>query len=486
MNDNKGTKRPNVLFAIADDASHFGCFGHSFVKTPNIDRIAREGVLFENVFTPNPKCAPSRASILTGMHPWQLGAACNHNCYMPAGLTFIPDYLEKAGYRCGFTGKGWAPGDLKEGGYTRNPAGDAYNKYKITPPEGTAIRPFDYTRNFCDFLDSNPDGRPFWFWYGCREPHRPYVFGESLRLGKKSDDVDGDDLPSYWPDCPEVRQDFLDYAAEIEWYDARLGEMLDELENRGMLDDTIVIATSDNGCPFPRVKGQMFEQDFHLPAVAMWRGAGRKPGRRVSDMIGFVDIAPTMLDIAGVPKPDFMPGKSFLDAIDTDRDGQIDPGRTRVFFGREKQDVGREGDLGYPVRCLRDERFLYVRNFEPDRWPSGNPETLYTNCDASPTKTKIIELAKSGDDRYLKLAFGKRPAEQLFDALGDPECLCNLADDPEYSERLASMRRELLEALRQTGDPRLDDPGFFDRFPQKNDGCPHSWAAYLEGRFEPI
>ncbi|MBO7375454.1 MAG: sulfatase-like hydrolase/transferase, partial [Clostridia bacterium] len=137
------TGRPNILFAIADDASHFGCTGSRFVRTPNVDRVAAEGVIFENVFTPNPKCAPSRASLLTGLYPWQLGAACNHNCFMPAGLTFIPDYLEKAGYHCGFTGKGWAPGDISSGGYTRNRAGDRYNRYELEPPDGTSIRPFD-------------------------------------------------------------------------------------------------------------------------------------------------------------------------------------------------------------------------------------------------------------------------------------------------------------------------------------------------------
>ncbi len=486
MGEKRKNTRPNVLFAIADDASHFGCTGSRFVRTPNVDRVAREGVLFENFYTPNPKCAPSRASLLTGLYPWQLGAACNHNCFMPAGLTFIPDYLEKAGYHCGFTGKGWAPGDIKQGGYTRNPAGDRYNRYELEPPAGTSIRPFDYARNFADFLDSKPDGRPFWFWYGCREPHRPYTFGEGLRLGKKDCDLAPGDLPSYWPDCPEVRQDFLDYAAEIEWYDKHLGLMLAELERRGMLDDTVVIVTSDNGCPFPRVKGQMYEQDFHLPAVAMWRGSRTRPGRRISDLIGFTDIAPTMLDIAGAEKPDIMPGKSFFDVFRTDREGLLDPSRDRVFFGREKQDVGREGDVGYPVRCLRNGRFLYIRNLEPDRWPAGNPETLYTNCDASPTKTKIIELARAGDDRYLRLAFGKRPAEELYDAVSDPECLRDLAREPEYAGLLEKMRNELFAFLNETGDPRLSDPDYFDRFPQKNADASHSWKAYLEGRFEPI
>lgn len=475
-------KRPNILFAIADDASHFGIYGHSFVHTPNIDALAKKGVIFENAFTSNPKCAPSRASILTGRYPWQNREACNHFCVFPAGLTLMPDVLEDNGYFIGYTGKGWAPGDFKRNGLKRNPAGNCFNEYKLEPPEGSGIRKFDYTENFRDFLDSNKDGKPFYFWYGCREPHRPYIYKEGERAGKRMDEITA--LPSYWPDTEEVRNDVLDYASEIEWYDMHLGNMINILRERGLLEDTLIVVTSDNGCPFPRVKGQMYEQDFHLPFISCW-GDGSHGGRRVSDIINFVDIMPTFLEVAGVEIPDSVSGNSFYDILVSDKSGLIDSSRNITYFGREKHDIGRRDDLGYPVRCVRTEKYLYSYNFAPDRWPAGNPETGYTNVDSSPTKDTIIKLHEEGDDSYYLLSFGFRPQEELFDITQDEECLNNLAYLPEYDTVRRELHDKLFNFLEKTEDPRLEDPDYFERFEYagKDD---HSWKAYVEGRFKPM
>ena len=249
-------KTPNILFALADDASHFGVYGHSFVSTPNIDRIASEGVIFENAFTSNPKCAPSRASILTGRFTWQNEEAYNHFCYFPDKFELLPDVLDDHGYFTGYTGKGWKPGDWKRAGLKRNPAGNEYNKYELTPPENTRIWSVDYAANFEDFLSQKPGDMPFYFWYGASEPHRPYSFGEGIRAGKAIRSIQ--EIPSYWPDCDEVRIDMVDYAYEIEWFDMHLGRMLSKLDEIGELDNTLIIVTSDNGCAFPRVKGQMY------------------------------------------------------------------------------------------------------------------------------------------------------------------------------------------------------------------------------------
>lgn len=205
-------KRPNILFAIADDASHFGALGDKFVHTPYFDAIAKEGVLFENSFCTNPKCAPSRASILTGKHTWQLESGCTHFCEFPKNVALYPDLLEKSGYHIGFTGKGWGPGDYECNGYPRNPAGNEYNEKKLTPPEGSAISNIDYVGNFKDFLSSKEESSPFYFWYGCKEPHRRYVDGEGVANGKKTQDIV---VPSYLPDNEVVRSDFCDYA--LKW-----------------------------------------------------------------------------------------------------------------------------------------------------------------------------------------------------------------------------------------------------------------------------
>ncbi|MGE4488919.1 MAG: sulfatase [Kiritimatiellales bacterium] len=472
--------RPNILFALADDASHFSAYGHRFVNTPHFDRVAHDGILFSNMFTTNPKCAPSRASMLTGMHTWQLKEACTHFCVFPGPDEFAvyPDLLEEAGYHVGFTGKGWAPGDFTRRGRKRNPAGTEYNEKTLTPPEGSKIASHDYAANFEDFLSKRETDQPFCFWYGGKEPHRSYAFGEGQRHGKTLDEVDT--VPPYWPDEPVVREDMLDYAFETEWFDSHLGRMLAILEERGELDNTLVIVTSDNGCPFPRVKGQMYDDDFRLPFAAMWP-AQIKPGQTADALCSFIDLAPTFLELAGIAIPETWPGKSLTDIFQT----LETPTRVRAFMGRERHDMGRENDAGYPVRGIRTPQYLYVRNFEPDRWPAGNPETGFTNCDGSPTKDRILELHTQGEDFYYNEAFGKRPLEQLFDVISDPFCMTNLATDPEFAGIKDSLWKELEAKLKETEDPRILGNGDrFDRYEYVGE-APHSWANYVNGTWQP-
>ncbi|MCL2833193.1 MAG: sulfatase [Treponema sp.] len=469
-------KKPNILFAIADDASHFGAYGHSFVRTPACNAVAQKGALFANAFSPNPKCAPSRASILTGRFPWQNREGCNHFGYFPSGFQLFPDLLEKAGYYNGCTGKGWGPGNYTRAGYTRNPAGPEYKERYLVPPEGSAINKCDYAANFEDFLNAKETDHPFYFWYGGYEPHRKYEFGEGLKHGKKIEDIK--EIPSYWPDDEKVKIDMLDYAFEIEWFDSHLAKMLDILEKHGELENTFIIATSDNGCPFPRVKGQMYEQDFHLPMMARWDGV-IKPGTTVSDLVNFVDIAPTILEAAGIPAPSEMTGISFLGLLK----GQKQQGRDYTYFGREKHDVGRENDLGYPVRCIRNKKYLYIHNFAPERWPAGNPETGFTNCDSSPTKTLILDLNEKGVTRYFDLSFGKRPMEELYDIETDPECINNLAMDSRHAAAKAELWDKLQAKLKETEDPRINGSGDIFETYEYVGNSKHSWANYVNGTF---
>ena len=425
MNKNK----TNILFAIADDASHFSAYGHSFVNTPNFDWVAENGVLFTNAFTTNPKCAPSRASILTGMHTWQLEEACNHIvCTFPKKFDCYSDILMDNGYFVGHTGKGWAPGYWES---TRqcNPAGPEFNDKRLAKPIGTNVSDIDYSGNFEKFMGEKPMDKPFCFWYGGREPHRHYIPGEGISNGKSMEDIK--EVPSYWPDDEVVRSDILDYAYETEWFDMHLGKIIDILKATGELENTLIVVTSDNGCPFPRVKGQMYEQDFNLPLAICMSGT-IKGGRVIDDLISFADFAPTFLEIASIVKHPQMSGRSFLDILTSDKSGKIDENRDVVYMGRECHDCGREGDVGYPVRCIRTHEYLYVHNFEPSRWPVGNPETQFTNCDGSPTKDRIIELNGKGESKYYELAFGKRPQEELYNINNDPECLTNLAQNTKY------------------------------------------------------
>ena len=183
--DDATASRPNILFCIADDASypHFGAYGCTWTETPAFDRVAREGILFTNAWTPNAKCAPSRACILTGRNTWQLEAACNHMPYFPVKFRTYAEVLAEHDYFVGKTAKGWAPGVAVDAdGNRRQLTGRGFESRREAPPTG-GISNTNYAGNFEDFLDARPDGQPFCFWYGCREPHRRYEFGSGVELG---------------------------------------------------------------------------------------------------------------------------------------------------------------------------------------------------------------------------------------------------------------------------------------------------------------
>ena len=450
--------RPNILLAIADDWSyqHAGVYGSAWVKTPAFDRIAREGVLFHNAFTSNPKCSPSRASMLTGRNTWQLEEAVNHFGVFSAKYRVYADLLEEAGYFVGYTGKGWGPGDYEAGGFKRNPAGPAFNRHRLDPPlRGISGR--DYAANFEAFLEARDPDQPFCFWYGGLEPHRSFEKGAGIRSGKRLEDVE---LPAYYPDSDVIRSDLLDYSLEVEWFDRQLGKMIRILEERGELENTFILVTSDHGMPFPRAKSQIYEDGFHLPLAVRW-GQGIEGGRRVDDFINASDFAPTFLELAGLQAHPQMTGKSFLNLLKSGRSGLIDATRNRMLVGKERQDLGRPHDWGYPVRAIRTPDYLYIRNYEPDRWPAGNPETGYPNSDPGPTRSLLLRRF----DGFYKLSFGKRPGEELYRISDDPDCVTNLADQPEFEKTRVELRREMERRLRDEKDPRvLGNAAVFDTY----------------------
>jgi arylsulfatase A-like enzyme len=469
----RAAERPNILFVIADDASRdsFGAYGCQFISTSNFDRIAREGILFTQAYNCNPKCAPARACLLTGRYSWQLQEACNHQPFLSARWKFYPFLLEQAGYTIGYTGKGWGPGDwlgAKELPDRKNinPAGPPFSTIKLQPPY-KAIGNTDYGSNFNAFLDLVPKDQPFCFWLGTTEPHRAYELDSHM---KESRDLSKVSVPAYFPDNPTIRGDLADYAIEVEWFDQHLGKAIAHLESRGLLDQTLIIVTSDHGMPFPRVKGQLYDDGFHIPFAVRW-GAKVKPGRTVTDFITFPDLAPTLLELAGVAIPDQMTGKSFLQQLLSTESGRIDPNRDHTLLGKERHDIGRtDGDqltVGYPARAIRTDEFLYVHNFKPNRWPVCNPEYGFLNCDDSPTKRYLTGLSMSDVDyRYFEMAFGKRPAEELFDMKSDPDCVNNLASDPKFVEIKSRLWNQLQAELRAQQDPRILGNGdIFDDYP---------------------
>lgn len=439
---------PNILFCIADDWAwpHASIYGDRVVRTPSFDRVAREGVLFTHAFSAAPSCTPSRAAILTGQAPHRLEEGGNLHGFLPAKFPVYTDLLEQARYFVGFTRKGWGPGDFKAGGRTRNPAGPQF-------------------QSFAEFLAKAPADRPFCFWFGSHDPHRPYELDSGIRSGMKPEEVS---VPPFWPDVPEVRRDILDYYSEVQRFDREVGELLALLERRGQLDNTLVVITADNGWPFPRSKANLYDAGTRQPLAVRWP-AGIRGGRTLEDFVNLADLAPTFLEAAGLKPLPEMTGRSLMGLLT----GREKPGtRGEVFLERERHAHVRQGNLSYPVRGLRTKDFLYLRNFRPDRWPAGDPELVYSvgpfgDCDDGPTKRFI--LAHRDDPkyaRYFQMCFAKRPAEELYDLRKDPHQIHNVAGSSEYAAVQKKLRERLQEWMKRTGDPRaMSDDDRWDRYP---------------------
>lgn len=440
--------RPNILLALADDWAwpHAGVYGDKVVKTPTFDRVAAAGMLFSHCFTTCPSCTPSRASLLTGQWPHRLEESGNLWSLLQAKFACYPDLLAASGYTVGCTRKGWGPGNIEAGGRKQNPAGPNF-------------------KDFATFLKSCPADKPFCFWFGSHDPHRPYVKGSGVQSGMRLDDVA---VPPYLPDTPEVRGDICDYYFAIQRYDREVGEILKLIKAAGQLENTIVVMTGDNGWPFPRGKANLYDAGVRQPLAVMWP-AKVKTGNRSDHFISFQDFAPTFLEAAGLNPPAPMTGRSFLDLLTT---GESATPRDTIFWERERHANVRAGNAGYPARAIRTRDYLYIRNFHPERWPAGDPEMWkavgpFGDIDGGPTKDLL--LAKRDDPaiaRFFHRACAKRPAEELFRLDTDPYQLTNLADQAECREIKGRMRAQLAEWMRGTEDPRArGDDDRWDRYP---------------------
>ncbi len=453
----KAGNQPNILMCIADDVSypHMGerC---RWINTPAFNQVARDGILFSNAYTPNAKCGPSRSCILTGRNSWQLREAANHFCFFPADIKTFPEALMENGYYVGYTGKGWAPGDPgMKNGVKRELIGKDWNTLKTTPPTRT-MSAVDYTSNFIEFYKNKPEGKPFFFWYGSHEPHRKYEYASSLKAGKRPDDIE--EVPPVFPDNDSVRTDLLDYALEIEYFDLHVERMIGFLKEQGELHNTIIVVTSDNGMPFPHAKSDAYDYSTHLPLAIMWGKGIKRKGRTANDYVSFIDFAPTFLEVAGINPQQcgMMPvtGKSLVPLF---RDLKQDkPFRDCILVGKERHDVGRPRDMGYPIRGIIQDGWLYLVNYRNDLWPAGNPQTGYPTVCGGPTKTAVLHTRTEPSKNYLwEMSFGKRPSEELYFLKNDPHCISNLAGNPECLERKNGMRQTMETQLRNEDDPRM-------------------------------
>jgi uncharacterized sulfatase len=443
--------RPNVLLYIADDMSwaHTSVDGFPVVKTPNFDRVANSGVRFSRTFCSSPSCTPSRGALLTGQAFCRLEEGASLLSTLPSKFAVYPDLLEKAGYAVGCSGKGWDPGDWRPGGRTRNPAGPAFQSFEA-------------------FLQQLPPETPFCFWAGSGDPHRPYKEKSGIESGMDPSKII---VPPIVPDTPEIRSDLADYLFEVQRFDQNLGVLLAELEKRGLLQNTLLAVTSDNGMPYPRGKCSLYDWGTHMPLAIAW--PARIPGqRRVDDFVSLTDLAPTFLEATGVTVPPDMTGRSLLPLLLSGQNGWIDKERNRAFFGRERHDSYRLENgqpVGYPMRAMRTDQYLYIRNFHPGRFPGGDDPARNQDNDRGPAKTFVVTHK---DDPAIKpfyeRAYGRRPAEELYDLVKDPGQLSNVADDQAYAQVRPALQAELERWMTAVHDPRRPkgpDPDVFDRYP---------------------
>jgi arylsulfatase A-like enzyme len=350
----------------------------------------------------------------------------------------LPTYvslLEKEGYWTGYSIKGWGPGSPSDGGFRENPAGPEF-------------------KTFEEFLRGKPKDQPFCYWFGSHDPHVPWDRG---MRGREGIDAGKINVPAHLPDDPAVRNDIGNYYAEVQQLDFEAGKLVERLRGSGELDNTVVVMTSDNGWQMPRGLANCYDLGVRIPMAIRYPKTFRA-GSRHDGFVTIGDLCPTFLEAAGVAVPAGVTAKSLLKL----------PKRDEVFVERERHANVRAGNLSYPVRGIRTREFLYLRNTEPDRWPAGDPEFVwsvgrYGDIDDSPTKQLLM---KTKQEPYFGLCFGKRPAEELYELKSDPGQVRNVAGEAKFAAVKAKLAARVDEWMRTTGDPRAKGPtDFWDKAP---------------------
>lgn len=487
--------RWNILFVFGDDwgrfAGHYAAVDgrpgpNDLLQTPHMDRLAAEGVVFRHAFVSAPSCTPSRSALFSGRHFFNTGrGAILRPAFWDETIPAYPQRLIDAGYRIGKSLKAWRPGspvDAPIGGqaYAYEAAGMNANSYSSyvserveaggSPDAARAELLEEVRANFRTFMDANADGVPWHYFFGPLNTHRPWVRGSGAALwGIDPAALEGR-LPGYLPDVRLVREDVADYLGEVQALDAYLGVLLEELEARGQMGSTLILLSGDHGMPgIPSGKATLYDGGTHVALTA--RVPGAPSGRVIDDFVSLADLAPTFIEIAGGEPLPGIYGRSLLAHLQASSGGLIEPSRDHVVFGLERHvDMAREDFLPYPQRGLRNSDFLYIRNFAPDRRPMGLPPEAstapeYLDMDPGPTKAWLVANEETSP-AFHERAFGRRPAEELYDLGRDPDQLDNLANEPGYAQVREALAAQLLDELEAAGDPRVSGDGLtFERPP---------------------
>jgi N-sulfoglucosamine sulfohydrolase len=504
--------RPNILFCFADDwgryASIFAALErqpspNQIVKTPNIDRLAREGILFRRAFVSAPSCTPCRSALLSGRYFFNTGrGAILQTAQWDNSIPSFPHLLRDAGYHIGETYKVWSPGTPVDapfgaGKHAYESAGNLPNNFSenLTQmmSEGQSLtaareRIFAQVRqNFDAFLAARRAGQPWLYWFGPTTTHRRWIKGSGQKLWGIEPDALRGKLPDFLPDVPEVREDFADYLGEVQAFDAYIGLLLQRLTETGELDNTLIVVSGDHGAPgFTNGKCNLYDFGTGVTLAARWPQGIKGKGRVVDDLVSLPDLMPTFLEVGGATIPPGVNARSLVNIMRASGSGQLDRSRQWIISGRERHVAFANADnRPYPQRALRTLDFLYIRNFTPDRWPLGQPvgvtETsapsldelesntyaAFPDMDASPTKAWLIAHRREPQwQPFYERAFAKRPAEELYDLRRDPQQINNVAAAAKYSATRTKLAAQLTKILQDAGDPRVTGDGqTFERPP---------------------
>lgn len=426
----------NVVMLVADDLGmQVGCYGDKAAKTPHIDKLAAAGTRFTHAFASVASCSPSRATLLTGMPTHMCGqyglAHATHNQHSFRNVKGLPALLAPAGYRTGVV-----------------------SKLHVQPKE---VFPFDeeitangknvalVAEKAREFIDRTGD-KPFFLLVGFTDPHRAggKGFGNDAKLPGTIPIVKFDPknvtVPNHLPDSPDVRAELAEYYQSIARLDHGVGLVLKVLEDTKRLDDTLVIFLSDNGIPFPGAKTTLYDAGVHLPLVI--RKPGHKSGSTCNAMASWTDIAPTILDWAGVKPPANLPGRSLLPVLEEEK-----PEGWEAVFGSHQF---HEVTMYYPMRMVRTRTHKYILNLAhgleyphaSDLWGSDSWQGILKRGDAMMGQRPVKN-------------FLNRPKEELYDLTADSAEVKNLAGDSASAKVLEELREKLAKWRKQTNDPWL-------------------------------
>ncbi len=426
-------KQPyNILWLTAEDLSPlFACYGDSTVATPNIDRIAREGVRYTNAYSISGVCAPSRHALITGMYPISTGAMHMRTIKRTSALSKItdPELLAIPTYEA------VPPPEAKcfseylraEGYYCTN---NVKTDYQFHLP----ITAWDDNSNVAHWRD-RPAGMPFFSIFNFTVTHESQVWKRAnLPLLVDPDVVP---LPPYYPDTPVIRNDVARHYSNVVALDSLIGDKLAELEADGLLDKTIIFFYGDHGDGLPRGKRWLYDSGLRVPLIVRWPD-GRDAGKVVDDLVSFVDFAPTMLSLTGIPVPDYMQGQPFLGEQKT-------PARKYIYAAKDRMDPALDTH-----RAIRDKRFKYIKNYQPEK-----PYVQFLPYrDQMPLMQELLRMDKAGElTGTPAIWFSKtKPVDEFYDTWNDPHEVNNLAGEPEYAETLAEMKVELAKWEKASND----------------------------------